>query len=84
MKQRRCGLKYKTSKVTKEDWILFLLKRQKANMGMICAFVKTNERCAKQMIVNLRKKGNYISISGNGGFYELLEEGKDYFGKGRK
>ena len=66
-----CHVSKKKDRATKEEWLLTLLKRQDANIGMICAFVKTNQHTAKQLIVNLRKKGNNISLLGYGGFYHL-------------
>lgn len=66
----------------KEECILYLLKGQDANMGMICAFAKTNPRSARQMITNLRKKG--INISLNGGFtYDINPDGtRNYANEG--
>jgi len=52
---------YPKEKPKKEDWILHLLKSQKANINMIMAFADVTEHSARQMIVNLRKKGHHIS-----------------------
>lgn len=58
----------------KEDEILYLLKTQKANSGMICSFANTNHGSARQIITNLRKKGHDILLDYNkgGGFYEYM------------
>ena len=70
-RRKRRGMTYdKDGWATKQEWILFLLKSQKANMGMICSFVKTNPRSARQMITNLRKEGHDISLTSYQDFYE--------------
>ena len=63
----------KKSWATKEEWILHLLRSQKADINMICAFVKTDCKTAKQLLTNLRQKGHNIRLESRHGFY-MLEE----------
>ena len=68
-RNRRVGIKYNTTTPTKEQKILYLLKTQPANIGMICAYSGANERSVKQYIYNLRNQGHKIKLESYQGFY---------------
>jgi hypothetical protein len=71
----KCKIKNNYKKklyATKEDMVLYLLKSQKANMGMLCAFCKTTkDQTIRQLITALRKKGYKIKSTGKNGYYYL-------------
>lgn len=71
VRQRRCGLKYKTTKTTKDDMLLYLLKGQPSNLGMICAYLETTQKGAHQIMTNLRRKGYTITLSKRSWLYRL-------------
>lgn len=66
----KCECDCHSKKITKADWVLWLIRSQKVNMNMICAFCKIDVTTARKIIIQLRIQGHDISLGSNQGFYE--------------